>query len=474
MDLRRIKKVHFTGIKGVGMAALAFCAQDLGLEVSGSDVKEEFVTDAVLERRGIKWQTGFSPENIPEDTDLLIFTGAHGGEANREVVAAQQKGVVTFSHAQALARFMKGKIGISTCGVGGKTTTASMIAILLQTAGLNPSFAIGAGEIFPLGFPGRFNEKGKAFVAEADEYATSPSDRTPRFMFQKPKIVVLTNIEHDHPDVYPNIKSTLKAFRNFIVKLSSDCLLVACLDNKNVANLIQSIKVPVKTYGFCKYADWQIIDWHLEPGKTVFSLRHKGDVFKDLTLKVPGRFNILNATASFVVGNFLGLKFDKLKQGLLAFLGTERRFEKVAEVGKVLLYDDYAHHPLEIKATLKAAKSWFNNRKIVVIFQPHTYSRTKFLLTEFADSFQDADQIIITKIYASAREKADLQISGAILAQEIAKRGKKVCYQAGCQAVCRFLEENIKAGDVIFTLGAGDIFLWHDKIINNLKCKIQD
>lgn len=468
-NLNRVKKIHFTGIKGVGMTALALCVQDLGKKVSGSDVTDKFITDEILKKRKIGWQVGFSPKHVSKDTDFLVFTGAHGGEGNIEVVAAEEKGIPIFSHAQALGEFIKGKIGISTCGVGGKTTTASMIATVLYKAALRPSFAIGVSEIFPLGIAGRFEKKGKYFVAEADEYANSPSDKTPRFLYQTPKIIVITNIEHDHPDVYPNIKATIKAFKNFIDRIPRDGLLVACIDNENVSSLLQFIKAPVQTYGFSSKADWQIKDYQLKPGKTTFSLKKSDSVFENLVLKVPGKFNILNATASFIVANFLGLNFGQIKRGLGSFLGTKRRFEKIGEFGGVLLYDDYAHHPCEIKATLQATRDWLAGKRIIAIFQPHTYSRTKYLLKEFGESFTQADKVIITKIYASAREKDDLGVSGQTLVQEIAKNGKEVYYQPDCQTVCRFLKENVRAGDVIFTLGAGDIFLWHKEIKKVLK-----
>ena len=465
IKLEEIKKIHFTGIKGVGMTALALCTRDLGIRISGSDIEEKFVTDETLKQAKISWKTGFKKENVGKP-DLLIYTCAHQGEENPEVLYAKARRIPVLSHAEALGLFMEEKKGISVCGVGGKTTTSSIIATVLDKTGLNPSFAIGVGSINPLGGPGKYNKKGKYFVAEADEYITSPKDQKPRFMHQDPKIVVITNIELDHPDVYKNIEQTIDAFKKFLEKLPEDGLLVCCIDNDNVKKLLQLIKVPYQTYGFSPLADWQIMKVSWLPGKITFSVKHKEVEMGDLMVNIPGRFNILNATAACVVGNFLGLGFSQLKQGLRAFKGTKRRFEFIKNIDGISLYDDYAHHPIEIRATLQAAKKWFSGRRIIAIFQPHTYSRTKVLLDEFAKSFNVADLVIITDIYASAREKKeDFDITSKDLAEEIKKHHANVLYLSGENQVVEFLKENARKNDVIFTLGAGDIFLWHDKII---------
>lgn len=471
IKLKDIKKIHFTGIKGVGMTALALCVRDLGIKVTGSDIEEKFVTDKTLKQTKICWKKGFKKENVGKP-DLLIYTCAHQGEKNPEVIYAKKQKIPVLSHAQALGLFMQDKESISVCGVGGKTTTSSIMATLLDQAGLNPSFAIGVGSINPLGLPGRYNKKGKYFVAEADEYITAPRIRKPRFMYQNPKIIVITNIELDHPDVYKNIGQTIDVFKKFVEKLPENGLLVCCIDNDKIKKLLQLIKVPYQTYGFSPLADWQIIKVSWLPGKMTFSIKNKDIETEDLVINIPGKFNILNATAAWVVGNFLGIGFNQLKQGLKAFKGTKRRFEFIENIDGISLYDDYAHHPIEIKATLEAAKKWFGGRRIIAVFQPHTYSRTKVLLADFAKSFIDADLIIITDIYASAREKKeDFKVSSKDLADKMRKQKANVFYLPGETQVAEFLKENTKKGDVIFTLGAGDIFLWHEDIIKKLKMK---
>lgn len=469
MDLKRLKHIHFVGIKGVGMTALALCAQDLGIKVTGSDTEEIFVTDEILKKRGIKWQIGFKKENIVGKPDLVITTGAHGGLANPEVKAACQLGIKTVTHAEALGMFMKGKVGISTCGVGGKTTTAAIIATVLEQAQLKPSFAIGVGNIFSLKYPARYT-KGKYFVTEADEYAASPGvDNRPRFFFQDPTIIVVTNIEHDHPDIYPNIEATNAAFKSFFKKLSRDGLLVACIDNKNVRSLLHSIEIPVQTYGFSKKADWQVERIYFGEKQTLFDLSYQGIAIKELKIKVPGKFNVLNATAAFAAGTFLGLSAKIIKEGLKSFSGTRRRFEFIGEANGIKLYDDYAHHPTQISATLKAACAWFPNQRIIAVFQPHTFSRTKALFDEFAHAFSDANIAILTDIYASAREKPMPGVSSRLLAVEAQKHHPNAIYLKGKEEVIEYLAEQTKPGDIVFTLGAGDIFLWHKEILKSLK-----
>lgn len=469
LALRKIKKIHFIGIKGVGMTALACCAQDLGIKITGSDVEETFVTDDILKKRNIKYHVGFSQKNIT-NPDLVITTGAHGGLSNPEAQVARQKGIKVISQAEGLALFSQEKETISVCGVGGKTTTASMIATIFGTLGFYPSYAIGVGQIKPLGDPGCFNT-GKYFITEADEYAISPGiDWRPRFFFQNPRIIVVTNIEHDHPDVYPNLEATKKTFKQFFQKLPRDGVLIACIDNKNIADLIKSgLGVPIQTYGFSPWADWRIEKISFITGKTFFSLTYQGIKFANIALSVPGRFNALNATAAFAVANFLGGNTRQIITGLEKFLGSQRRFELIEEINGIKLYDDYAHHPTEIRATLKVAREWFPDSKITAIFQPHTFTRTQVLMEEFASSFSDADQVLITNIYSSAREKPISGVNASLLTLATKKNKKETHFCPNKEVLIDYLVKNINPGDLILTLGAGDIFLWHKAILKAIK-----
>ncbi len=473
IDLKKIKKIHFTGIKGVGLTALALVAKDMGFKISGSDVAESFVTDEALKKAGIKTQIGFNEKRI-KDADLVIFSAGHGGSENIEVQSARKQAIPILSHAQALALLVKSKKAICVAGVGGKTTTSSMIATVFQVAGVHPSYAIGVGGIRPLGLPAKFDKKGKYFVAEADEYFSPPPDSKPKFWYQNPFVAVITNLEYDHPDVYKNLEHTLKVFAKFIERTPKEGLVLVCIDNPNTEKLIQfwpktnrpldEIKVPISTYGFSRKADWQITLIDKSEEKISFNLKYKNKVFKNIELNIPGEFNVRNAAAAFAVGRFCGISPRKIREGLKAFKGTQRRFELIREIKGIKLYDDYAHHPVQIKATLKGARDWFGKKRIIVVFQPHTYSRTKALLKEFSLAFNEVDLVIITDIYASAREKDNPTISGRLLAKKIKEHQANVVYQGGEKEVASYLGKIAKKGDVIFTLGAGDIFKWHNSI----------
>ena len=473
MNLKSLKHVHFTGIKGVGLTSLALCAQDLGIKTSGSDLEEEFVTDAILKKRNIHWKIGFSPQNIPSPVydqpskSLLIYTAAHNGPKNPEVVAAKKKGIPTLSHAQAVGLFMQDKIGISICGVGGKTTTAAMVAHILTEANLKPSFAIGVGNIPSLGTPGRFSKKGKHFVVEGDEYFAAPGfDDTPKFLYQHPEIIGVTNVSFDHPDVYKSFAATKKAYLKFFQTLPDNGVLVACADNKVSLETAKKSPANLTTYGFHPQADFRLKRYHIAAGKALFTLSYQG-MDQDYVLQVPGRFNALNAAAAIAIASHLGLNQKVCVESLKKFAGTMRRFENLGTNHGLTIVDDYAHHPSQIKATLKAAQDWFPDQRIIAVFQPHTYSRTKALFDDFAQSFGDSDEVIFLPIYASSREVADPTISSQKLAQETSKHHPKASFQPRANLL-QYLKDSTGQGDVILTLGAGDIFLLSQKLLKHL------
>ena len=467
--LRKVHRLYFVGIKGVGMTALACCGQDVGLKISGSDLAERFVTDEILAERKIPYEVGFDASHIvANNPDMIITTGAHGGLNNPEVIAARERHLPIMTHAEALGNFMDGKEGISVCGVGGKTTTASMIAHILSYAKYKPSFAIGSGKIKSLGLSGKYST-GKYFIAEGDEFANSAEiDNRPRFFFQNPKIVVVTNIEYDHPDIYKNFNQTKAAFKGFFQKIPDDGILIACLDNQNTKEVVKEIKNK-QTYGLSPLADWHIDDIYYGYNQTIFNLTYKELTFPQIKIKVPGKFNVLNAVAAFAVAFFCEVKPEIIKKALSEFSGVKRRFEFIGEKQGIKLYDDYAHHPQEIKATLTAAKEWFPQNRLIVVFQPHTYSRTKALFGEFARSFSSANIVVISDIYASAREKETLGVSSKKLSEETSKFNANTVYQKGEKEVVNYLKKTAVKGDIIITMGAGDIFLWHKTILNSLK-----
>ncbi len=454
------EKIHFVGIKGVGMTALALCAQDKGSQVSGSDVDQSFVTDEVLHQRKLENITALDPSNLPADTELVIYTGANGGVNNPQVEEAKKRGIRAISHAEAVGEAMEGKIGISICGVGGKTSTAAMLANILEYANLNPSFIIGVGKVLNLQTPGRM-ATGKHIVVEADEYAVSPgSNNAPRFSFQHPRIIVCTNIAYDHPDVYKSVQDTREAFSHFFETLPDDGILIGNGDSP----LFRDITARAKTiyFGRNEKNDWYIKDSFVGQGKQLLTVGHGKESF-NLMLSVPGLFNAGNALAAYITARELGVEHQTVIEGLQLFRGSKRRFEKVGERDEVLYFDDYAHHPSEIAATLTAAREWLPLYRIIAVFQPHTFSRTKALFDQFVTSFNHADEVIITDIYGS-READDPTISGYKLAEETKKHHPNVKYIPK-EDLITYLKASLKSYDALFTLGAGDIYKIHEALL---------
>ncbi|HLE48744.1 MAG TPA: UDP-N-acetylmuramate--L-alanine ligase [Patescibacteria group bacterium] len=468
MDFNKIKKVHLTGIKGVGMTAMALYLQDIGINISGSDVSEVFVTDEILKKRNIKWLTGLSDKNVDKDTDLLITTAAHGGLGNVEVEYAKKKGIPVMTYAEVLAQAAGEKETIGVCGVGGKTSISSILSVVLDTAGMKPSFIVGVGNIYPLGVPGKYEKDGRNFICEADDYVISPGiDNRPKFSLLTPKIVIATNIEYDHPDIYENFEKTKEVFTQFFQKIPKFGHLIANADNANTMSVAKNFRNNLVTYGFEDSVDYRIQKLKFENQKSIFSIynKKKKKVIENIRINLPGKFNVENATAAYVAGDLLGIDEISLKSGLERYLGCRRRFEDMGMFFGGKFFDDYAHHPGEIVATLKAAKDWFPKRRLVAVFQPHTYSRTKALFDDFARSFSEANLVALMDIYSSAREKFDPGISSEELAKKTKTFNKNCFYVGDHKMTVKWMEENIKSGDVVITMGAGDIF----HIYNDLK-----
>lgn len=465
----RKKSAYFVGIKGVAMTALAVYLKEKGYRVTGSDVEDKFATDLVLEKNKVKVVSGFTPLNIKEKYDFVVVTGAHGGMTNPEAIYAQESGLPTFMHGQMLGEMMKENESISIAGCHGKTTTSALTASLLTHAGLDPSYAVGTAYINDLGWGGHYG-KGKYFVAEADEYMTCPlTCRTPRFLWQNPKILIITNIDYDHPDAYSNLGDIYEAFLKLVNKLPKGGTLIACLDDKNVRNFLSQVEMETLTYGFSSNADYRIDRFYFGEGASFMSVSYRGVKLGEFMIRVSGRHNLLNALAASISANLSGVSWEKIKNYIKLFTGTKRRLEKIGEVGGVYLYDDYAHHPSEIVATIAGVKSWFPKKRLIVVFQPHTFSRTKALFYQFAKSFKETDLSVITSIYPSAREKADRTIHSGMLVSAANKYKKNVVHASGQKEVIAYLEKNLRSGDVVLTMGAGDIFLWHPEIIKLLK-----
>ena len=461
-----MSKIHFIGIKGVGMAALAVLAKEMGHEVSGSDIEDSFVTDEILAQAGIT-ATAFSANNINNQIDLAVLSAAFGKD-NEEVKEVKKKHLEIKLYSEALAYFSKEKQVIAVAGIHGKTTTAAMIAWILTKANFDPSYLVGAGMLKNLHNNAHFGS-GEYFVVEADEYRKSPEDKTSKFLDLTPKIEVISSIEMDHPDMFLTEEDVYEVFYKFACRLPRNGFIVLGLDYPKARKLHRSlVDRKFETYGFADDAAWKIVEITENPAETKFFLETKNEKYGPYKILLPGNGNILNATACIIVTKKIGIEDALIKKYLEQFTGVKRRFEIIGKKGKVKVIDDYAHHPRSLKITLEAARLKYPKAKIWCIFQPHTYSRTKKLLAEFATSFNDADKVFITDIYASAREE-DATINSQDLVDAIKEHRKSVKYVNNWDKILEEIVEGIEGETVIITIGAGDIYKLGLKIFEKLK-----
>jgi UDP-N-acetylmuramate--alanine ligase len=425
-DFSKLKKVHFIGIGGIGISAIARMLHLENKIVTGSDRAASEVTHE-LEKIGIPVSIGQKAENIKPKTDLVIYTIAIPDD-NPELVKARALKIPCISYPEALGIISKDKYTIAVSGTHGKTTTTAMIAKLLIDAGLDPTVVVGS---FLKDQKSNFVAgKGKYLVAEACEYKRS-------FLNLSPSILIITNIDNDHLDYYKDIEDIKSAFIELVQKIPKDGYLICNFEQPHIADIVKKAK--------CTVIDYELF-WDV-----------------NLKLKVPGEHNLSNAAAVLAVADNLGIARKKAEASLKEFSGTWRRFDyRGKTTNGALVYDDYGHHPTEIKATLRGARDMFPNKRIVVAFQPHLYSRTKQHLKEFGAAFQDADEIILAPIYA-AREKEDPEVSSALLASEIAQHGHPASALPNLDSIAQRLETSHE-GDVVITMGAGDIYTIADKI----------
>jgi UDP-N-acetylmuramate--alanine ligase len=438
------RRVHFIGIGGAGLSAIARVLLEQGAEVSGSDLVLSSVARA-LARDGAYVFTGHRAENVA-GAELVVVSSAVP-ESNVEVCAAQAAGIPVLKRPEFLARMMDGQFGVAVAGTHGKTTTTAMISFILLEAGCDPTFIVG-GVIAGLGTNARMG-RGPHVVIEADEY-----DRT--FLNLSPKVAVVTNVEHDHPDCYPTFTDFQSAFRDFVALVPPEGLLVACWDDPVVQKLDQQwdTEAAVVFFGLGEGAQWRAEE--IRPnfaGGVDFLAMHEREVLGLVRLRLPGVHNASNAMAALAVADFLQVPFAVARGALTEFRGVGRRFEVKGEAGGVIVVDDYAHHPTEIRATLSAARQRFPQRSLWAVWQPHTYSRTKVLLEEFRQAFEQADHVIVLPIYA-ARETDTLGIRSADVVAAMPHPDVH-CAESLEEAVV-WLGTEVRPGDVVLTLGAGD------------------
>jgi len=447
------KRVHLVGAKGVGMTALAELLTAKGASVSGSDTDERFFTDGVLSALGMRIFVGFSAEHVLSGTDILVHSTAYDPVTHPEIVEARTRGIAVFSYPEAVGMLTREHMSLLVAGSHGKTTVSAMLAEALRAAGEDPAAVVGSRVRSWRG--NALSGSGKYLVLEADEYQDKLSS-------YHPFAAILTGIDWDHPDFFPDERSYEDVFRRFVSRVPRHGALVYCADDVTVVRVAGAVHATRISYGFHESADFRIVGYGTSGKEDALSSRFSvisGD--RDLgvfTLRLPGRHNAANAAAVIAMCSFLRLDPERVREALADFSGTTRRSEFRGTYRGAPVYDDYAHHPAELRATLAAFRASYPDRNIVAVFHPHTFTRTKALLSGFAQSFDDADRVIVLDIYGSARETQG-GVSSGDLVREINRYipGKAEHIPAIPEAIGS-LRSSVGKGDLLITFGAGDVW----------------
>ncbi len=452
-------QVHFVGIGGIGMSGIAEVLLNMGYAVTGSDQSESETTRR-LARLGAGVVVGHSPENVALGIDVVVISSAVK-MSNPEVVRARELRIPVIPRAEMLAELMRMKFGVAVAGTHGKTTTTSFVADVLARAGLDPSVVIG-GKLRALGTNARLGQ-GKLLVAEADE-----SDGS--FLLLSPTIAIVTNIDPEHLEHFGTIEKVEEAFLAFIHRVPFYGRAILCLDHPRVRALLPQVRKPYVTYGTTPEADWVASNIRVEGLHTSFEVRNGNTQFGPVVLQMPGRHYALNALAAAIACCEVGVPFNTVREALAQFGGIHRRFEVLGEINNILVVDDYGHHPEEVRATLRAAREGFD-RRLVVAFQPHRFTRTRDLFNDFLSAFDDAERLFLTEIYAAGEERIE-GVSGEALHQALRRRGHlDVDYRPSREALTDALLEALRPGDLLVVLGAGDIYKVGEEVLQTLRAR---
>ncbi|AHD06619.1 UDP-N-acetylmuramate--L-alanine ligase [Paenibacillus larvae] len=451
--------VHFIGIGGYGMSAIAKVMLEMGYQVSGSDLAQQELTEKLI-AKGARVYLGHEASHV-EGADLVVYSTALPKD-NVEIVAAEARNIPILHRSQMLARLMNECKGIAVAGAHGKTTTSSMIALVMEKCGADPTYIIG-GEIMNIGSNAKAGT-GEYVVAEADE-----SDGT--FLQYYPTLALVNNIEADHLENYGgNFENLKKAYAQFLSQVKPGGKAIVCKDDAYIREMIPHVESEVITYGIGSDADYQAVDIHLGDRKVSFSVLYKGENLGKIELSVPGKHNVCNALATLITCLEAGLTFDQVAAAIHEFHGAKRRFQVMGEINDILIIDDYAHHPTEISATISAAKA--TGKRIIVVFQPQRYTRTFFLFEQFSRCFGEADEVIITDIYSPAGEKQIEGVSSAKLVDMIRQNSHANAeYMPKSEDVLAHLIDHVKPGDLVITMGAGNIWRVADTLAKTLQQK---
>jgi len=452
-----IQKIHFVGIGGIGMSGIAELLLNLKFEVSGSDIAESDIISR-LRSFGARIEIGHRSENLG-NAQVVVYSSAVGLD-NPECVAAKDKRLPVIPRAEMLAELMRMKHSIAIAGTHGKTTTTSMLATVLEVADLDPTAIIG-GKLDIFGSNARLGE-GELLVAEADE-----SDRS--FLKLAPIIAVVTNIEREHMDCYRDLEDILETYVQFLNKVPFFGFNMVCLDNENVQQILPRLERKVITYGSNTQALYRFTDPEFDGMVTRFVAHRGTKTLGKISLNVPGIHNCLNALAAIGTAIELGIDFDTVRKGIETYKGVQRRVHLRGDKNGIMIMDDYGHHPTEIRMTLQAIKNSFPGRRLIAVFQPHRFSRTRDLFDDFVTSFYDASRVYITEIYA-ASEKPVEGISGRVLFESIKEHGHlDVCYVERKESLPEAVYPDLKQGDIVLFLGAGDAWRQGLKILEMIE-----
>jgi UDP-N-acetylmuramate--alanine ligase len=487
MDLSKTKKIYMIGVKGVGMAMLAQFFAGNGIEVIGSDTVEKFMTDEPLLRAGVKIIENFDTGNIPKDANLIVYSTAYNAERNVEVAAALGGKIRTLTYAQALGEVFNQKYGIAVVGSHGKTTTTAWLGFVLDRAGIKPNVMVGS--IVPQFNGPSLVSKSDLLIIEADEYQN-------KLQYFNPRAILLNNIDYDHPDFFPTPEEYQNVFIEFIKRLPAKGFLVTNFDDpiiRKVANV--NCRGRVISYAIDEQADYVAYDLKSLNGEQYFKVKVNNNLSSwsgaersdristlnrqtrdsidptkasglqndtsflgDFKIKLLGKHNVSNALAVIAAAIELEAPLSAIRQHLAEFTGTARRMQKLGEYNGAQIYDDYAHHPSEIKATLSGFRQLYPKNKLTVLFHPHTFTRTKALLDDFAKSFSDADQVVVLDIYGSAREAQGGVHAKDLIQKIIADGHHDVKYIPSLKEAEEYLRKNAERGEVVVLMGAGDVF----------------
>lgn len=454
----RTKHIHMVGIGGIGMSGMAEILLLRGYRVSGSDQSKSETTDR-LEKLGATIFYSHDSSNI-QGADVVVYTSAVKAIENDETREAMAQKVPVIKRSEMLAELMRSKYGIGIAGTHGKTTTTTMTGHVVQGGNFDPTIIVG-GRVHSFDKTNAVVGKGDIIIVEADEY-----DRT--FLRLSPSMVVITNIESEHLDIYKDLDDVKTAFTEFANKVPFYGAAIVCLDAPEVRSILPHIKRRTISYGYNPQAEIRAVNISHETLNSTFTVLANNEALGEISLKAPGDHNVKNALASVAVGLELGMSFDKIKLGLERFEGVFRRFQPKLSTEKLIVIDDYAHHPTEVQATIKAARQGWPDRRIIAVFQPHLYSRTKDMYKEFGLSFFDAEVLLVTDIYPS-REAPLEGVTGKLISDTAKNYGHKhVHYLEDKNGLPEKLNEIVQDGDIVITMGAGDIYKFGEKFVETI------